>query len=415
MKVLAVCYEDPECILGGMGMHVRELYRAMAKRGDVEVDLLTDGEREGSVSYLGFRKHYSDKLVCWKPRQPDFACLGLLDIQMLRTLTRLLAEGHRWDLVHVHEWNSLQVAKVARDALGVPMVGTMHLCLTALAQQENPGMDYSTLKEADLYMMNQEGALVTGSDALILCSDSYVDTVRRTFMTERPVSMIPNGIDLDTWNPEAGDGTRGRAQNILERDRPLALFVGRIAMMKGIQYILDVVESKDTGWQIAAVGEVNANNEAERENWELTKRLRAAERDFPERFRWLGFRHGEKLRDLYAAADVALMPSTHEPFGIVALEAMAMGVPLISTEVDGLGEIVVDGCGDEYAMIIPTRSPDGIIAALNDLKDEHIRSELRLLGLQRVRAYSWTVASDATVDVYRHTLENSHDHSDTAA
>jgi len=400
LKVLAICYEDPERILGGMGMHVRELYRAMSKRDDVAIDLLTDGEREGSVDYLGFRKHYSDKLACWKPRRPDFACLSLLDIQMLRTLLRLFAEGHRWDLVHVHEWNSLQVAKTARDALGVPMVGTMHLCLTALAQQENPAIDYGSLREADLYMMNQEGALVCEVDDLILCSGSYVDTVRRTFLTDRPVTMIPNGIDLDEWNPGAGDRDRGRAANVLDRDRPVALYVGRIATMKGIQHVLEVVESTDTGWQIAAAGEVNANNEEEREGWELTQRLRAAEREHPERFRWLGFRHGQRLRDLYAAADVVIMPSTHEPFGIVALEAMAMGAPLISTEVDGLGEIVAPEGGDEYAMIIPPRSPAAIIAALDELKDPAKRDELRQLGRRRARDYSWQTAADATVDVY---------------
>lgn len=404
MKVLAVCYEDPARILGGMGVHVRELYRAMATLGGVEIDLLTDGEHEGSVDYLGFKKHYSDKLICWRPRKPDFTCLALLDIQMARTLTRLLAQGHRWDLIHVHEWNSLQVARIARDALNVPMVGTMHLCLTHLAQLENPTMDYGSLREADLYMMQQEGALVCGSDELILCSQSYVNTARETFLTDRDIHMIHNGINRVEWHPGVGDGDRAKANNVLDRDRPIALFCGRIATMKGISYVLDVVEAEDTGWQIVVAGEVNANSRIEREGWEITRRLRRAERETPERLRWVGFREGQQLKDLYAAADVVLMPSIHEPFGIVALEAMAMGTPLISTEVDGLKEVVTDE-SNEYAMIIPPRSPKAIIAALDDLIDESKRIELQELGFCRAKHFSWKTAAEKTLSVYRRVLK----------
>lgn len=412
IKVLAICHEDPELILGGMGMHVRELYRSMAGRGDVEIDLLTTGPGEGSRRYLGFTKYQNDKLVCWKPRHGDLACLLFQDIQLMRTLAQLLAQGRRWDVIHSHEWGAVQVARMARDALNVPLVSTMHLCMNALVEIDAGPMfdgDHLTGKwsEGDLYMRQQEGHLVVSDpDELILCSQAYVDLARKVFMTERPINMVHNGIDTRVWHPYAGDGVQAVRKHSLSRERPIALYVGRIAEMKGIRPLLDAVEATDSGYQVVLVGEVNANSDEIREKWDVTQKIRALEKAYPERLKWLGFNHGQDLFDLYAAAQVVLMPSIHEPFGLVALEAMAMGVPLISTEVDGLGEIVCDGA-DEYAMIIPPNSPQSILQALLELKDDAVRDELASLGLKRARHFTWKKCADQTVDVYRKAIEQS--------
>jgi len=415
MRVLAICYEDPADILGGMGRHVRELYRTLAARG-VQVDLLTQGRPEGSEEYLGFTRHFDDKLVCAKPTKPDFACHLLADIQMAKTLTRLIAEkgARHWDVIHQHEWTSVQLARMARDALNIPVVGTMHLCISRLAMLEDPTTNPADWGEADRYMFQQEGNLICDPDELILCSQAYVDMARSHFMAKRQINMIPNGIDLEKWNPAAGDGGRARfdhgldfASGVPMTPRPMALYVGRIALMKGIEYLLDALEACDPGWQVVLAGEVNANDEESKEDWVVTKRIRALEKAHPERLRWVGFQRGQALRDLYAGAGCVVMPSTHEPFGIVALEAMAMGAPLIATEVDGLGEIVMDD-HQEYAMIIPSRNPDAILAALRELHRSEIREELRYLGMRRARNYSWEAVADATTEVYGRAVGNRH-------
>jgi glycosyltransferase involved in cell wall biosynthesis len=399
IRVLAICQEDPHNLLGGMGMHVRELYRAMARREDVEIDLLTAGSGEGVIEIDGYRKHQSDKLVCWKPRSPNLAALLSADLQLARTLTQLLAQGRRWDVVHTHEWNTIQIARMARDALQVPLVGTMHLCITRLAQVD--AAPAGVPSECDLYLMQQEGNLVCDPSELILCSHAYVRQVRETFMTDRPINMIYNGIDRERWFRQAGDGDRARFQHGLPKERPLALYVGRIATMKGITSLLDAVEAEDNGYCVVVCGEVNANSEAEKEGWAVTKRLRSLEACYPWRFRWLGFRHGQELLDLYAAADVGLMPSIHEPFGIAALEHLAMGVPLISTEADGLGEVVVDGA-EEFGIIIPARSSRAIVQALQlrrSLSDEQVEG-MRREGYRRCQAFTWERAAEQTVKVY---------------
>jgi glycosyltransferase involved in cell wall biosynthesis len=405
INVLAICYEDPTNILGGMGRHVHELYRAMGARGDVKIDLLTTGSHEGSREVSpGFTAHYDNKLVCWKPQQPDIACRCIIDMQVAKTLTRLLAEGRRWDVVHQHEWTSVQIARMARDALGIPLIGTMHLCLSWLAHLEHPESNPADWGDADRYMMQQEGHLICDPNELILCSDAYVQMARSYFMTERVINTVPNGIDTTIWYPEAGNRDRARQQHQFEEDRPVALFVGRIAEMKGIVYVLDALEAEDPGWQVILCGEVNANTDEDKEGWEVTRRIRRLQSSHPERLQWVGFHQGQALRDLYAAADCVLMPSTHEPFGIVALEAMAMGVPLVSTEVDGLREIVCGSnghSGDEYALIIPERDPQAILKGLQTARRSEVRRELRQLGLQRVADFDWHKIADDTVGIYK--------------
>jgi glycogen(starch) synthase len=431
LRVLAVCYEDPEQILGGMGMHVRELYRTMAEQG-VKIDLITQGEPEGSEEYLGFTKHYDDKHICFKPTKPDFACRLMSDLQMVKTAMRLVAGYGQcyWDVLHIHEWSSVYLGRALRRALSIPVVGTMHLCLTYLGMTSGIPIQrlvtgYSGLShpidltstnpaewgDADKFMMQQEGNLLCDPDEVILCSNSYIEMVRKQFMIERPINMIYNGINTKEWNPDLGDGERARydhgldmVDGILIPRRPIALFCGRVAEMKGITYLIKALEEHDPGWQVVIAGEVNANSDEDRDKWWVTKAIRKLEKEHPERLRWVGFRHGQSLRDLYAVADCVIMPSVHEPFGIVALEAMAMGTPLIATEVDGLGEIVNGDDGREYAMIIPAGSSDAILAALKMLKSSIVRDELRMLGLERVKSFTWEAVAEQTIEVYRRAM-----------
>jgi len=443
LHVLAICQEDTEWILGGMGRHVRELYRFMGYRGDVKVDLLSGGLGEGSSVYLSYHRHMASKVVCFKPRSENLATQLIQDMQLAKTLQRLLAEGHRWDVIHCHEWNSLQVAWGAREALNVPLVSTMHLCISTLGEHDgSPSVDQdeedkrllakviarSDLNEDEIktvkakfalagipgrelinYIHNQEARLIVESDETILCSKSYAEMAKRYFLGdvfEKPLNMIYNGIDLESWNPKAGNAERAIRKFHLPYDRPIALFVGRVAHMKGLIPLLNALEQTDPGYLVLLVGAVNAVTDEEGEAWDVTKKIRSIVKRHPERLRWLEYQRDQILKDVYASATVGVMPSIHEPFGLVALEFMAMGVPLIATEVDGLGEIVCSGKGEEneYALIIPRNSPEAILKALETLKDETRRDYLRKQGLKRVQDFTWEEAAAKTVDVYRRAI-----------
>jgi len=402
-RILVVCQEDPEYLLGGMGRHLQELYGAMASRGDVEIDMLVGGPAASSYEYRGCQKHHSHKLLCYKPKAPNMASLLVADIQLATTLMRLIAEGKRWDLIHVHEWNALQVARMAREALGIPMVGTMHLCISKLMEEAEA--DAAEYREPDLYLMQQEGHLIVDVDELILCSSAYIDMARKMFMTDRHINLIYNGIRPKQWSFDPRAAVEVRERFGLPLEKPFALFCGRIAEMKGIRELLEAIAGwDDSPYHFVLVGEVNANSPDEAEAWDVTKRIRELEAGG--RLQWLGFQDDATLRGLYSAAEIGIMPSIHEPFGIVALEMMAAGLPLISTEVMGLGEIVTDEDGYEYALIIEPGSPRQIREAAQYLRENPTaRHDLRTLGLERIDDFDWDSIAEKTLDLYCRTIE----------
>lgn len=406
LKILAICQEDPEYILGGMGRHVRELYKFMAEREDVEIDLFTSGPEEGSKEYLGYMKHHSDKFVCYKPKSANMTSLLLGDIQLIKTLMKHVNCGKKWDVMHIHEWNSFQIGKLASESLNLPLVGTMHLCISKLMQDAQLPTDHRLeYTEEDIYLMQQECHIVTQCDEFILCSDAYEEIIREIFMTKRNINVIYNGIDLGYWENLKHDDTFFYVESKLDTARPYALFVGRIADMKGIRPLLEAIESEDNGYRILLAGEVNANTEEEKEKWDVTRKIKRLEDQFPKRVKWLGFKSDEELKAIFSFVDVGIMPSIHEPFGIVALEFMANGIPLISTEVDGLGEIVIDEKGNEYSLIINANSSQQINQALAFLKDnKKAKKELKKLGLERVKDFDWNKIVDQTIEVYKRAI-----------
>jgi len=455
LKVLAICVEDPEMLLGGMGRHIRELYRHMAQRDDVEIDLLTacpakldeHDEHKPFVEYHGYRKWTWDVIASQKGRFPSIRSVFQTDVMWLSRLLEMVNSGYKWDVIHAHEWSSLQVAQMASRVLELPIVGTMHLCMRSLWDLDKPmklpkrtkvllkEYQESLVKkeakpltrnqkkkiresiivqeaaglECDAWTANQEGKLNIETHELILCSHAYCEMSEKYYkinsMWQKSPFMIPNGIDCGDWHPGAGDARRARETHDKIGWRPIALFVGRIATMKGIEYILQAVSDEDTGYQVVIAGEVNADVGGE--DWYVTQWIRALEKKYPKRLAWLGFQRDQELQDLYAAAQCVIMPSTTEPFGIVAFEAMAMGTPLIATTMNGLGEIVSDGKTD-YAMIIPPRDSKAIASALRWFLDNETGQQIYSgLGLKRVKdpRFDWNNIAAQTVEVYRQTSE----------
>lgn len=405
IRVLVICQEDPEYLLGGMGRHLQELYKAMATRDDVKIDLLVSGPASESYEYNGHMKHHSEKLLCYKPKAANMASLLVADIQLATTLMRLIAEGKRWDVIHVHEWNSMQVARMARRALGVPLVGTMHLCISHL--MEAAATDATEYMEPDIYLMQQEGHLIVDVDELILCSQAYIDLARKIFLTKRHINLIYNGIRADQWSHSPSLAAEIRRKFNLS-DKPIALFVGRIAEMKGIRELLEAVETwDDCPYQFVLAGEVNANSEREREGWDVTRKIRELEKLHPDRLRWLGFQDDQTLRALYSGAEIGVMNSEHEPFGIVILEMLAAGLPVVSTEVDGLGEIVNGSEGKEYTLIIEPKNPQQIREAMQYLRDHPAaRKKLSYLGKKRALDFNWDHIAEQTIEVYLKAIAN---------
>jgi glycogen synthase len=205
------------------------------------------------------------------------------------------------------------------------------------------------------------------------------------------VRVIPNGIDATRWRASAGATAAARAR--LAGDAPLLVYAGRLVHEKGVQTLLRAVRplrEAHPGLQLAVAGS-GVHEPALRE---LARRLRIARA-----VRWLGFVPEVALPAVLGAADVAVVPSLYEPFGIVALEAAAAGAPLAVAETGGLRDLASAGVA---AASFPAGDTDALVSAVGKLLVDPVaarRAAVRAARLVR-RGYTWHAVAARTAEVY---------------
>jgi glycogen synthase len=333
-RVLLLSWEYPPVIEGGLARHVRKLAEALVRQG-VSVDVLTRGVGEQpapgrpSVDELAGVTIHRVPEPSW-PRDLDrfVAWVEQMNGDMLAA-GEALAEEQRYDLIHGHDWLVAQAAAALAERAGVPYVTTIHATEHGRHQgwvQEYP---QSHIHSVERWMARR-------ADAVIVCSYYMRGHVADIFdIDERRVTVIPNGIDPSELQP-AGDLEALRAK-FAEPHEKLVLFIGRLVYEKGFQLALDalpgVVEQvENVRFLVAGSGTHEAELKAQAE------RLGLSEHGI-----FLGWIGDDVLHSLYRIADLCVVPSIYEPFGLVALEAMASGCACIVADTGGLREVVPVG------------------------------------------------------------------------
>jgi len=281
-----------------------------------------------------------------------------------------------FDLVHMHETHLLPVAKVACLAHRAHLVVTSHLSHTSVHPDSLPNYEWGCETELHAYHT---------ANRVIAVSPSYRKMLEETFLVPpEKIRVIPNGVD---WEAFAAVKPERR-----ESDRPLAAFVGRLVPSKGLQLVVDAAKELPE-WDFLIQAAISPSLE---EMVPIMDGLIAAtpnvtwsrEEDF-------GLPKWARLK----SATVGLVPSLHEPFGIVALEWMAASVPLITTGVGGLGSF----CNDTNAVIIePTVG--GLVSALRAWMPDQSRVDR---ALETAKRYSWDSPAAQTLEVYEACLRKS--------
>jgi glycogen synthase len=328
-RVLLLSWEYPPVIEGGLARHVRKLAEALVRRGAV-VDVLTRGvgeslgaERRGGVTVHRVREpswpRDLDRFVAWvEQMNEDMLAAG-----------KALAAERSYDLIHGHDWLVAHASTALADRLGVPYVTTIHA--TEHGRHQGWVQD-----EPQAHIHSVERWMATRADAVIVCSYYMRGHVADIFdIDERRVAVIPNGIDPGDLRP-VGDLEALRAEFASPQEK-LVLLVGRLVYEKGFQLALDalpgVIERvENVRFLVAGSG----THEAELK--EQAQRLGLSERGI-----FLGWIGDDALHSLYRIADLCVVPSIYEPFGLVALEAMASGCPCIVADTGGLREVVPSG------------------------------------------------------------------------
>ncbi|MGO0123556.1 1,4-alpha-glucan branching protein domain-containing protein [Desulfothermobacter acidiphilus] len=322
LRVLFLSWEYPPRVVGGLGRHVYDLTRALARWWQQEITVLTVG-LPGSPSHEesgGIKIH---RVGVGEER--DFlAWVENMNQAMIRQMESLNNAGESFDLIHGHDWMIGEAACWGRDCFGVPLVVTIH------ATEHGRHRGIHTPLQA--LISGKEGELARAANLVVTCSEYMAQEVCGLFGLPRDkIKVIANGVDPETLGVK---GWRGPAPPSPE---PLIVFLGRLVPEKGVQDLiraLALIRKEVPGARLVICGRGYYEGELR----ELVRR-----EGLEEAITFAGFVDGQAREALLREAAVAVFPSHYEPFGIVALEAMAAQVPVVVGDTGGLSELVEHG------------------------------------------------------------------------
>ena len=387
MRVLLISWEYPPVIEGGLGRHVRKLSEHLVREG-VEVHVLTRGG--GHLPVEEERHGVLVHRVCEPafPKDPSAFVRWVEEMNAdMRELGVELCERLRFDLVHSHDWLVAGAAQQIARGIERPWLVTVHATEFGRHQGWVQNHPQSHIHAA-------ERAMVRGADRVITCSRYMRSHVSTVFgVSPRRVTVVQNGIDPRDLEPVVPDlpGLRAR---YAEPDQRLVLLVGRLVYEKGFHLALDALAPVirrlgDVRFVVAGTGTAEAELKRQARRLGLTRHGS-----------FLGWVGDDMLHSLYRVADLCIVPSIYEPFGLVALEAMASGCLCVVADTGGLRE-VVPGDG---TVGLRFRSRDS--AALGEilgqvLRDDAMREQLVTEARAHVLCFDWGEVATRTAAIYR--------------
>ncbi|UGT63844.1 glycosyltransferase family 4 protein [Nocardia asteroides] len=390
MKILMVSWEYPPVVVGGLGRHVHHLAVELAAAGHEVVVLSrrptgTDATSHPTHSFVA--EGVLVVAVAEDPPSFDFGTDMLawtlaMGHAMVRAGLALhkpgIGEGWVPDVVHAHDWLVAHPAVALAEFYDVPLVSTLHATEAGRHSGWVAGRVNKQVHSVEWWLANE-------SDALITCSGSMQDEVERLYGPELPpVTVIRNGIDVAAWQFRARAPRTGP---------PRLLYVGRLEYEKGVQdaiAALPRIRRAHPGTTLTVAG-IGTQFEWLRERARVHRVARAVS--------FAGQLGHQELLGWLHGADAIVLPSRYEPFGIVALEAAAAGIPLIASSAGGLGEAVLDGVTG--ASFEPA-DVDGLVDAVRAVLDDPATAQSRAVAArERLTAdFAWDVVAAETARVY---------------
>jgi glycogen synthase len=385
-RVLILSWEYPPLIEGGLARHVRKLSEALVDLG-TEVHVLTRGGEESpadeTVNGVNIHRVIEPKrptelteFVAWVERMNSDMLAAGVD----------LGDRFEFDLVHGHDWLVAMACDHLARRFDCPLVTTIH----ATEHGRHQGW---VDKHPQSYIHGVERWITNRADRVIACSYYMREQVADIFsVDEDRISVIPNGIDPgDLRFGEEPELARLRGE-FAEPDEKLVLLIGRLVYEKGFQLALEamprvIAEAPGTRFLVAGSG-----------THEEELRKQAEELDLTDDGTFLGWIGDDVLHSLYRIADVCVVPSIYEPFGLVALEAMASGCPCIVADTGGLREVVPD---DSAGLRFRAKDPEALAdVAVRVLCDEDLGQRLVAEGLDHIRSFDWADVAADTAELY---------------
>jgi D-inositol-3-phosphate glycosyltransferase len=385
---------------GGMNVYVRELARELSRRG-IAVDVFTRSQN----AHLPHVMHQLGALgrVIHVPTGPEepYDKNKIFDYlpEFVEGVKRFAAtENIQYDVIHSNYWLSGWAARELRKAWGVPIVQMFH----TLGKMKNSIAQSPAEMETDR-RIEVETEIVCFADRLVAATPIEREQLIKLYGADpETISIVPPGVDLNLFRPMSKEIARQHINVDVGPHDWMVLFVGRIEPLKGVDTLIRamaLLAHECPTWVdrlcLAIIGgDPNTNENAEME------RLKQMHRDLElgDLVVFLGAKDQDRLHYYYNSADVLVMPSHYESFGMVALEAMACGTPVVASDVGGLSYLVRDG---ETGFHVPNGDFVALASTLARLlQDDQLRRDLGEEATRWARTYSWPHVADRILGAY---------------
>jgi glycogen(starch) synthase len=390
LAVMMLTWEFPPRIIGGISPHVYHLSKSLARNG-VKVYVVT-------CDFPGAPQHEIVdgvevfRIDSYKNPSPNFATwVYLMNVNMQKEAAALVNRlGGKVDIFHAHDWLVANAGIGLKHVFRKPLLATVHS--TEIGRRNGLHFDYERM------IHETEAWLTYEAWKVICCSNYMVSHVRWAFgLPKDKLVMVPNGVNIQEYTRNENADLRQFRRKFALLKEKLVLYVGRLVYEKGIHVFVNAVP-KILG-KVDAKFVVVGNGYMKEPLSNLVKSMGLAHKVM-----FTGFVDDETLKNLQRCADVSVVPSLFEPFGIVALEAMAAKSPIVVSDTGGLSEIVEH---DVNGVKVYPENPDSLAWGVTKvLLDEKYANWLRNNAYNTVlEKYDWKKISRQTKDVYQAVLK----------
>jgi D-inositol-3-phosphate glycosyltransferase len=396
-----------------MNVYVRELTRQLGRMG-VHVDVFTRSQDE-HVPHVLHDLGYGNRVV-HVPSGPE---VPLPKRQLVDHLPEFVSgiqefaanKGLQYDLIHSHYWMSGIAAKDLKAAWGVPIVQMFHtLGLMKQRVARDPG------EMEGEYRIQGEQEVLRIADRIVAATPAELAQLQWLYRADTSkVEIVPPGVDISHFYPIPQDEAKEFIG--LRPCDQLLLFVGRIEPLKGIDNLIEAIAILRRQGVYVSLSVIGGDPDQVVVSHDGAETKRSVEFNMPEMKRlqemrtrygmedlvaFLGRRSQDTLPYYYSAAEAVVVPSHYESFGMVALEAMACGTPVVASQVGGLAYLVQDG---ETGYTVPADDPQALADALNRLlKDPEMRARMGLKAAEFAKEYAWSKIAARIIKIYEQAL-----------
>ena len=399
MKILMLTWEYPPRVVGGISRVVYDLSRTLLKDGhDVTVVTYKEGDAPDFEDDKGVKVYRVNNYMIHPNNFIDW--ILQLNFNLVAKASEIIAKEGKFDVIHAHDWLVANAAKTLKNSYNIPIVATIH----ATEAGRNSGIHDETQR----YINDTEWMLTYESSEVIVNSNYMKNELQRLFgLPYEKINVIPNGVNLNLFNGIERD-YNFRRKFAMDNEK-IILFMGRLVYEKGVQYLISAMPKilagyHDTKLVICGKGGMLDELKAQVDALGISEKVYFA-----------GYMAGKDVQRMYKAADISVFPSTYEPFGIVALEAMLSGNPVVVSDIGGLNEIVQHRengmktyCGNPNSIAdsileLYCGNPNSIADSILELLYDHkLCADITRKAKNKVRnEYNWSKISQDTHFVYQ--------------